>query len=207
MAGVRRRRHATDVPDGCPLTSQQLRAIKGLADGKVYKQIALDLGISPSTVRTHLHWAYDLLGVRDRANAVIMCYEKGWLGPTAKLGDSPLPEVTVHTYITAFDHAARHFQRSAETDADEDDALTPLQRMYATAYDRHRDRRTDNGHPEIPDTLIELFVNGSKVSLRHGRNATDQLKPVSSRRLRPEMQVALFALRLDAKWRMEQAAT
>jgi DNA-binding NarL/FixJ family response regulator len=34
----------------------------GLARGKLYKQIALGLQPSPSTVRTHLHNAYGKLG-------------------------------------------------------------------------------------------------------------------------------------------------
>jgi len=36
--------------------------LKRLAEGKVYKQIALDLGLSTSTVRTHLHNIYGKLG-------------------------------------------------------------------------------------------------------------------------------------------------
>jgi DNA-binding NarL/FixJ family response regulator len=57
----------------------QLRVIRELAQGKVYKEIAADLKLSPSTVRSHLHGAYDRLGVSDRAQAVLMCANEGWL--------------------------------------------------------------------------------------------------------------------------------
>ncbi len=62
-----------------PLTSQQTRMLRGLADGKVYKQIARETGLSTSTVRTHLHNAYQRLGAPDRAHAVIRATEQGWI--------------------------------------------------------------------------------------------------------------------------------
>jgi putative nucleotidyltransferase with HDIG domain len=62
-----------------PLTPRQTDALRGLAEGKVYKTIAADLGTSASTVRTHLHNAYNKLGVLDRAQAVLRATEMGWL--------------------------------------------------------------------------------------------------------------------------------
>jgi DNA-binding NarL/FixJ family response regulator len=53
--------------------------LKRLAEGKVYKQIALELQLSTSTVRTHLHNIYGKLGAVDRAQAVLMATERGWL--------------------------------------------------------------------------------------------------------------------------------
>jgi len=50
-----------------------------LAQGKVYKQIAQDLGLSTSTVRTHLHNVYRKLDAHDRARAVLIATERGWL--------------------------------------------------------------------------------------------------------------------------------
>ena len=55
------------------------RFCKRLAEGKVYKQIALELGLSTSTVRTHLHNVYGKLGAVDRAQAVLIASERGWL--------------------------------------------------------------------------------------------------------------------------------
>ena len=65
--------------DPCPLSSREVEALKRLAEGKVYKQIALELGLSTSTVRTHLHNTYAKLGAVDRAQAVLIASERGWL--------------------------------------------------------------------------------------------------------------------------------
>ena len=67
------------VVEPCPLSARELDVLRRLAEGKVYKQIALDEGISPSTVRNHLHTAYSKLGVVDRAQAVLTAREQGWI--------------------------------------------------------------------------------------------------------------------------------
>jgi putative nucleotidyltransferase with HDIG domain len=70
-----RRRHV----DPCPLSGRELSVLQRLADGKVYKQIAHELTLSTSTVRTHLHNIYGKLGAVDRAQAVLIATERGWL--------------------------------------------------------------------------------------------------------------------------------
>jgi putative nucleotidyltransferase with HDIG domain len=70
------RRRATSP---CPLSGRELEVLRRLAEGKVYKQIALELGLSTSTVRTHLHNVYGKLGAVDRAQAVLIASERGWL--------------------------------------------------------------------------------------------------------------------------------
>ncbi len=70
-----RRRHV----DPCPLSGRELGVLQRLADGKVYKQIAHELTLSTSTVRTHLHNIYGKLGAVDRAQAVLIATERGWL--------------------------------------------------------------------------------------------------------------------------------
>ena len=55
------------------------KSCKRLAEGKVYKQIAHELGLSTSTVRTHLHNVYGKLGAMDRAQAVLIATERGWI--------------------------------------------------------------------------------------------------------------------------------
>jgi putative nucleotidyltransferase with HDIG domain len=65
--------------DPCPLSGRELEVLKRLAEGKVYKQIALELALSTSTVRTHLHNIYGKLGAVDRAQAVLHATERGWL--------------------------------------------------------------------------------------------------------------------------------
>jgi putative nucleotidyltransferase with HDIG domain len=65
--------------DPCPLSARELGVLQRLAEGKVYKQIAHELTLSTSTVRTHLHNIYGKLGAVDRAQAVLMATERGWL--------------------------------------------------------------------------------------------------------------------------------
>lgn len=63
----------------CPLSSREIEILGQLAEGKVYKQIAYDLSLSTSTVRTHLHHIYVKLGTVDRAQAVLLATRSGWL--------------------------------------------------------------------------------------------------------------------------------
>jgi len=73
--GVGKRR----VVEVCPLSARERDVLRLLAEGKVYKQIASDLTLSTSTVRTHLHNVYGKLGAVDRAQAVLIATERGWL--------------------------------------------------------------------------------------------------------------------------------
>ena len=74
--GVGSRRRASGP---CPLSSRELDVLRRLAEGKVYKQIAQELELSASTVRSHLHNVYGKLGALDRAQAVLMATEHGWI--------------------------------------------------------------------------------------------------------------------------------
>jgi HD-like signal output (HDOD) protein/DNA-binding CsgD family transcriptional regulator len=72
----------TDRPrqvDPCPMSTREVDVLKRLAKGMVYKQIASELGLSTSTVRTHLHNVYGKLGAMDRAQAVLIATERGWI--------------------------------------------------------------------------------------------------------------------------------
>jgi len=62
-----------------PLSRQEREVLKGLAASKVYKEIAHDLGIAASTVRSHLHNVYAKLGAADRAQAVLIASREGWI--------------------------------------------------------------------------------------------------------------------------------
>ena len=66
-----------DVPN--PLTERELEVVGLLAAGKTYKQVARALELSQSTVRNHLHNVYHKLNVVDRAQAVIVSRENGWI--------------------------------------------------------------------------------------------------------------------------------
>jgi putative nucleotidyltransferase with HDIG domain len=65
--------------DPCPMSKRELEVVRRLARGMVYKQIAGELGLSTSTIRTHLHNIYGKLGARDRAQAVLIATERGWI--------------------------------------------------------------------------------------------------------------------------------
>jgi putative nucleotidyltransferase with HDIG domain len=63
----------------CPLSGREVEVLRRLAEGKVYKQIAHDMSLSTSTVRTHLHNVYGKLGAVDRAQAVLIATERAWI--------------------------------------------------------------------------------------------------------------------------------
>jgi HD-like signal output (HDOD) protein/DNA-binding CsgD family transcriptional regulator len=65
--------------DPSPLSTRERRVLQGLAEGSVYKEIALQLNLSASTVRSHLNKIYRKLGARDRAQAVLIASRRGWL--------------------------------------------------------------------------------------------------------------------------------
>jgi DNA-binding CsgD family transcriptional regulator/HD-like signal output (HDOD) protein len=62
-----------------PLSPRETQMIQKLAEGKLYKQIADEFGLAPSTVRSHLNHSYKKLGVMDRAQAVLLATSRGWL--------------------------------------------------------------------------------------------------------------------------------
>jgi putative nucleotidyltransferase with HDIG domain len=75
--------HSGETPrratDPCPLSVREVDALRGLAEGKVYKQIARELSLSVSTIRTHLHNVYRKIGAVDRAQAVLIARDRGWI--------------------------------------------------------------------------------------------------------------------------------
>jgi HD-like signal output (HDOD) protein/DNA-binding CsgD family transcriptional regulator len=74
-ASSKRQRHV----DPCPLSARERAVLQHLAQGMVYKQIAQELVLSVSTVRSHLQNVYGKLGAVDRAQAVLIANERGWL--------------------------------------------------------------------------------------------------------------------------------
>lgn len=70
---------ATRPAQDCPLSPRELEVLRRLARGMVYKQIASELGLSSSTVRSHLHNIYGKVGAGDRAQAVLIATERGWI--------------------------------------------------------------------------------------------------------------------------------
>jgi two-component system nitrate/nitrite response regulator NarL len=59
------------------LTARELEILRHAADGKRGPEIARQLVISPSTVKTHFENIYEKLGVCDRAAAVAQALRAG----------------------------------------------------------------------------------------------------------------------------------
>ena len=59
------------------LTPRELAALRLMADGKANKEIAVDLGISERTVKTHLGHLFEKLGVTSRTEAVKVATRRG----------------------------------------------------------------------------------------------------------------------------------
>ncbi len=67
------------VTEPCPLSSRELDVLRHLSEGMVYKQIAGEMELSVSTIRTHLHNVYGKIGAVDRAQAVLTARDRGWI--------------------------------------------------------------------------------------------------------------------------------
>lgn len=67
------------ITEPCPLSARELDVLKFLAGGMVYKQIAGEMHLSVSTIRTHLHNIYGKIGAVDRAQAVLTARDHGWI--------------------------------------------------------------------------------------------------------------------------------
>ena len=70
---------ASRISEPCPLSGRELDVLRHLSEGMVYKQIASEMHLSVSTIRTHLHNVYGKIGAVDRAQAVLMARDRGWI--------------------------------------------------------------------------------------------------------------------------------
>jgi putative nucleotidyltransferase with HDIG domain len=73
------RRDSARVTEPCPLSARELDVLRHLSEGMVYKQIAGEMQLSVSTIRTHLHNVYGKIGAVDRAQAVLTARDRGWI--------------------------------------------------------------------------------------------------------------------------------
>jgi putative nucleotidyltransferase with HDIG domain len=73
------RQDSPRVSEPCPLSARELDVLRHLSEGKVYKQIAGEMQLSVSTIRTHLHNVYGKIGAVDRAQAVLTARDRGWI--------------------------------------------------------------------------------------------------------------------------------
>jgi putative nucleotidyltransferase with HDIG domain len=73
------RQDASRISEPCPLSARELDVLRHLSEGMVYKQIAGEMHLSVSTIRTHLHNVYGKIGAVDRAQAVLLSRDRGWI--------------------------------------------------------------------------------------------------------------------------------
>jgi putative nucleotidyltransferase with HDIG domain len=73
------RQDVSRISEPCPLSARELDVLRHLSEGMVYKQIAGEMHLSVSTIRTHLHNVYGKIGAVDRAQAVLLARDRGWI--------------------------------------------------------------------------------------------------------------------------------
>jgi DNA-binding NarL/FixJ family response regulator len=66
------------------LTEAELRVLKLVGKGLSNQEIAAELFVADTTVRTHLRHILDKLDLRDRIQAVVLAYDTGLVEPTPR---------------------------------------------------------------------------------------------------------------------------
>lgn len=79
------RRHRSAQPQtSCDVLSRrEIDVLEWVVRGYSNKQIARELCIDETTVKTHLHRIFEKLDVRDRTQAAIFALQQGWFAPAA----------------------------------------------------------------------------------------------------------------------------
>ena len=68
---------ADTAPDGRPLSVRELHVLASLADGRARKEIAILLGITANTVKSHQTQIMLKLGARNSTHAVVIALRRG----------------------------------------------------------------------------------------------------------------------------------
>lgn len=79
LARLGRREREDERLEVLTLTPRQMEVLRLIARGLGNEAIACRLGLSPHTVKNHVHNILDRLGASDRAEAVANAYQRHWL--------------------------------------------------------------------------------------------------------------------------------
>lgn len=60
------------------LSDREREVLRLVVQGRSNKEIARRIGVEISTVKSHLHSAFEKIGVQDRTQAAVLCLERGW---------------------------------------------------------------------------------------------------------------------------------
>jgi DNA-binding NarL/FixJ family response regulator len=87
---VRRSRPGSSRPDALAgLSERELTVLRLMARGRSNGEIAAELFLSETTVKTHITHLFSKLGLRDRAQAVVTAYETGLVEPGEEPSTGP----------------------------------------------------------------------------------------------------------------------
>ena len=67
-----------------PLTKRETQILTYVAEGNTNKEIARILSISEQTIKNHVSAILRKLNANDRAHAVTLALQSGWISPEAK---------------------------------------------------------------------------------------------------------------------------
>lgn len=140
-------RPTLDVPADCPLTESEYNTMVLIADGKTYKQAALDLGIAVSTVRTHVHNSLKKLNVTESRQAAVLFMQRGW-----------------------------HIKRAGQPIVTEEQIIVIKQKHvdappFATVYLNSLDRHLKDGDDKQANRDLAIAASGLTGRKAKGRNA------------------------------------
>jgi hypothetical protein len=129
--------------------------LERLAEGMTYKEIALERGVSVSTVRTFVYRAYARLGLTGRGGrgpAIVFMKDSGWLGAPTRERDP--------RSRTWPPRAAARGSRSG---------LTPVQAAYTDRFDALLRERSERAEAVV---TVAAGLHGATHGYPKGRRGT-----------------------------------